>query len=135
MSLRSVDTSVRVRYAETDAQGVVYHANYIVYFEVARGAFLRELGIDYNALEATGFFVVVVEARARYLAPARYDDELVITATLAEVRNRSFSFKYAVRLGETLVAEGETAHVVVDRQGKATRIPEELRRVLAGDAG
>lgn len=123
---RTVNTEIRVRYAETDAQGVVYHANYLIYFEVARGAFLHAHGIDYNDLEAAGTFAVVVEARTRYAAPARYDDVLTISATLAEVRNRSFTFSYRVTRGDTLVAEGETAHVCVDRSGKPVRLPPEL---------
>lgn len=125
-----VDTTVRVRYAETDAQGVVYHANYIVYFEVGRGAYLRAMGLDYNAFEAGGHFVVVVEATARYLAPARYEDELVIRSWIEEIRNSSFTFTYEVRRGDTLVATGRTAHVVVDRSGKPTRIPPALRQAM-----
>ncbi|HEY9723631.1 MAG TPA: thioesterase family protein [Oscillatoriaceae cyanobacterium] len=123
---RTVETSIRVRYAETDAQGVVYHSNYLIYFEVARGAFLHAHDVAYADLEAAGTFAVVVEARARYAAPARYDDVLTVSATLSEVRNRSFTFHYAVRRGETLVAEGQTAHVCVDRAGKPVRLPPEL---------
>ena len=132
MTAPSVDTTVRVRYAETDAQGVVYHANYLVYCEVGRGAFLRELGLDYRAIEASGYFIVVVEATTRYLAPARYDDELVVTTTLAELRNRSMTFRYDVRRGETLIAEATTAHVCVDAAGKPVRVPDELRGRLSG---
>lgn len=132
MTGRSVDTEIRVRYAETDAQGVVYHANYLVYFEVGRGAWLRAQGIDYNELEAGGHFIVVVEARTRYKAPARYDDVLTIRTTLAEVRNRSLTYHYEVLRGGVVVAEGETAHVCVDREGKPVRIPPGL--LGAGDA-
>lgn len=131
MTALSVDTTVRVRYAETDAQGVVYHSNYLVYFEVGRGAFLRELGLDYRAMEEGGHFIVVVEANTRYLAPARYDDELLITTTLAELRNRSLIFIYTARRGDVLVAEGRTAHVCVDTSGKAVRLPDALRARLA----
>jgi acyl-CoA thioester hydrolase len=133
MTPRSVDTTIRVRYAETDAQGVVYHANYLVYFEVGRGAFLRAVGLDYNALEASGHFIVVVEANARYAAPARYDDELVVTTTVSEVRNRSLSFAYVVKRGETVVAEGRTAHVCVGRDGKPTSLPAEARALLTAE--
>ena len=133
MTLRSVDTSIRVRYAETDAQGVVYHANHIVYFEVGRGAFLRSLGLDYRALEAAGTFLVVVEAQARYTAPAHYDDELVFATTLASVRHRSLSFSYVISRGEVRVAEGRTAHVAVNAAGKPVSLPAALRAVLVGE--
>jgi acyl-CoA thioester hydrolase len=135
MTAPPVDTTVRVRYAETDAQGVVYHANYLVYFEVGRGAFLRALGLNYREMEEAGHFIVVVEATTRYTAPARYDDELVITTTLAELRNRSLVFTYAARRGDVLVAEGRTAHVCVDRAGRPVRLPDELRARLAGAEG
>jgi acyl-CoA thioester hydrolase len=134
MTAPSVDTTVRVRYAETDAQGVVYHSNYLVYFEVGRGAFLRDLGLDYRAMEEGGHYIVVVEANVRYTASARYDDELVITTTLAELRNRSLIFDYTVRRGEVKVAEGRTAHVCVDDAGKPVRLPDALRARLAGSA-
>ena len=122
----TTDTEIRVRYAETDAQGVVYHANFLVYFEVGRGAWLRAQGHDYNQFEANGYFLVVVEARTTYRAPARYDDVLTVRTTLAEVRHRSVIFRYQVLNGDTLVAEGETAHVCVDREGKPIRLPPEL---------
>jgi acyl-CoA thioester hydrolase len=131
MSNPSVDTTIRVRYAETDAQGVVYHANYIVYFEVGRGAFLRAMDLDYNAMESGGHFIVVVEANARYRAPARYDDELVVTTTLQELRHRSMVFAYAVKKGDVLVAEGTTAHVCVDREGKPVAVPAVVRERLS----
>lgn len=134
MTALSVDTTVRVRYAETDAQGVVYHSNYLVYFEVGRGAFLRDLGLDYRAMEEGGHFIVVVEANVRYAAPARYDDELVITTTLGELRNRSLIFSYTAKRGDMLVAEGRTAHVCVDASGKAVRLPDSLRARLAAGA-
>lgn len=127
---RTVETTVRVRYAETDAQGVVYHANYIIYFEVGRGAYLRALGLDYNAMEAGGHFIVVVEATAQYKAPARYDDELTIATRVAELRNRSLIFDYEVRQGDTVVATGRTAHVCVDREGKPVRLPEAVRQAI-----
>lgn len=138
---KDVRSPIRVRYAETDAQQVVYHSNYLVYFEVGRGDFLRAVGVDYNAMEASGAFVVVVEANVRYHAPARYDDELVVHTRLAEVRTRSMRFDYrlvrpALEPGqeETLIASGWTAHVVVNREGRPVPIPETLRRAIA-DAG
>ncbi len=131
---------LRVRYAETDAQQVVYHSNYLVYFEVGRGDFLRAVGVDYNAMEASGAFVVVVEANVRYHAPARYDDELVVHTWLDEVRTRSMRFAYKVTRGargsdpETTIASGWTAHVVVNREGRPIPLPDALRKAIA-DAG
>jgi acyl-CoA thioester hydrolase len=135
---RAVRSALRVRYAETDAQQVVYHSNYLVYFEVGRGDFLRAVGVDYNAMEAAGAFVVVVEANVRYHAPARYDDELVVQTWLDEVRTRSMRFGYRVIRGtgeaETTIATGWTAHVVVNREGRPVPIPAALRQAIA-DAG
>lgn len=135
---KAVLSPLRVRYAETDAQGVVYHSNYLVYFEVGRGDFLRTVGVDYNAMEAAGAFVVVVEANVRYHAPARYDDELVVHTELAEQKTRSMRFAYKVlrpaRGGsgeDTLVASGWTAHVVVNPEGRPIPIPESLRESVA----
>lgn len=135
---KAITSSLRVRYAETDAQRVVYHSNYLVYFEVGRGDFLRAVGIDYNAMEAAGAFVVVVEANVRYHAPARYDDELVVHTWLDEVRTRSMRFGYRITRGsgdqETLIASGWTAHVVVNRDGRPIPLPDALRQAIA-DAG
>lgn len=132
---KAVLSPLRVRYAETDAQRVVYHSNYLVYFEVGRGDFLRAAGLDYNAMEASGAFVVVVEANVRYHAPARYDDELVVQTWLSEVRTRSMRFAYRVTRGsgeaETLIASGWTAHVVVNREGRPIPLPAELRQAIA----
>ena len=139
MPISVASTSLRVRYAETDAQGVVYHANHLVYFEVARGAFMREAGVDYNALEASGHFIVVAEANVRYLGAARYDDELTVTARVKELRNRSMTFEYELHRGATLLATGWTAHVCLGRDGKPVRWPETLLEHIAeapaGDAG
>ncbi|MNR81392.1 Acyl-CoA thioester hydrolase YbgC [compost metagenome] len=135
---KAILSPLRVRYAETDAQQVVYHANYLVYFEVGRGDFLRAVGVDYNAMEASGAFVVVVEANVRYHSPARYDDELVVHTWLDEVRTRSMRFGYKLTRGtgeaETILASGWTAHVVVNREGRPIPIPEALRQAIA-DAG
>lgn len=129
--MKDVQSPIRVRYAETDAQRVVHHSNYLVYFEVGRGDFLRSAGVDYNALEASGAFVVVVEANVRYHAPARYDDELVVHTRLAETRTRSMRFEYRVVRGQETVASGWTAHVVVNREGRPIVIPEALLTAIA----
>lgn len=134
MSPRVHSTTLRVRYAETDAQGVVYHSNHLIYFEVARTAALRAWGLDYRELEAGGVLVAVVEANLRYLGPARYDDELTVEATITEVRSRSFTVTYRLLLDERLLAEGRTAHVALNREGKPVPLPEALRVALGAEA-
>lgn len=130
MTTISVDIPVRVRYAETDAQGVVYHANHLIYFEVGRGAYLRAAGVDYNALEAAGTLIVVVEATVRYLAAARYDDELIVSTRLAELGRSSCAFAYELQRGDMRLATGRTTHVCLDREGRPVAIPEDLRLAL-----
>jgi acyl-CoA thioester hydrolase len=120
------EARVRVRYAETDQMGVVYHANYLVWFEVGRVEFIRQLGIDYKTMEQEeGALIAVVEATARYKAPARYDDELIVRTTLAGVRGPILRFRYAVvrASDEMLLCEGETVHIVVGRDMKRREMP------------
>ena len=120
------ETGVRVRYAETDQMGVVYHANYLVWFEVGRVEFMRQVGLDYRDMERDeGALIAVIEARARYKSPARYDDELLVRTTLASVRGSVVRFTYAiVRAGdETLLCEGETVHMVVGRDMRRRALP------------
>jgi acyl-CoA thioester hydrolase len=121
------DARVRVRYAETDQMGVVYHANYLVWFEVGRVELLRSLGFDYKQMEAEdGIGIAVVEATARYKSPARYDDELLIRTRVRAVRSALIKFGYEVlRAADGVVlAEGETTHVVVDGDMKKAVLPE-----------
>jgi acyl-CoA thioester hydrolase len=120
------DARVRVRYAETDQMGVVYHANYLVWFEVGRVELLRLLGFDYKQIEADGFAIAVAEATARYKMPARYDDELLIRTRVRAMSGVIIKFGYEVlRAADgAVLAEGETTHVVVDREMKKSRLPE-----------
>lgn len=131
---RVVETEVRVRYAETDAQGVVYYANYFVWFEVARMSYLRAIGYDYATLERDGLGFVIAEATCRYHAPAHFDEVLLIRTFPAEVRNKSFVFEYEVCNKETgqLLATGRTVQVFIDGRGKPREIPPELRAKLEG---
>ena len=126
------ETTVRVRYAETDAQGVVYHSNHLVYFEVGRGSYLRMLGFRYNDLEDAGTMIVVVDAHVRYKAGARYDDELRIVTRLDELGSRTLRFAYEIWRGETSIAIGETAHVFLDRAGAIVAIPPGFKAAVAG---
>ena len=121
------EAHVRVRYAETDQMGVVYHANYLVWFEIGRVELIRQMGLDYSRLEAEeGCLIAVVEATARYKAPARYDEELAVRTRISGVRGSMVRFRYQiVRLSdERLLCEGETVHVVVGRDMKRKALPE-----------
>jgi acyl-CoA thioester hydrolase len=124
------EARVRVRYAETDQMGVVYHANYLVWFEVGRVEFIRQLGLDYKTMEQEDdALIAVAEATARYKAPARYDDELIIRTSLSGVRGPIVRFRYVVVRpvngsgDETVLCEGETVHFVVGRDMKRREMP------------
>jgi acyl-CoA thioester hydrolase len=121
---------IRVIYGDTDQAGMVYHGNYLRFFEAARGAFLRERGRSYVEVEALGYRMPVMEAFARYLKPARYDDLLVVEAVIEKVRGASMRFTYDVRREGTSIAEGWTEHACVGPNGRPVRIPAELRHLL-----
>ena len=129
----TTNTELVVRYAETDAQGVVHHANYLKWFEEGRSDFLRQHGLRYTAFEQAGFFIVVAEANVKYKAPCFYEERLKIETTLAKVRGKVMKFAYRV-LDEkgNVRAEGETVHVVVGNDKKPTNLPDELLGPLAG---
>lgn len=128
----SFRSTVRVRYAETDQMGVAWHGEYFAWFEVARTDLLRSRGLTYRQLEQEGLRLPVIEARARFLRPAVYDDVLEISARVTEVRGARVGFEYEVfREGNpTLLASGSTSHAALDRDGRPRRVPEELRRML-----
>jgi acyl-CoA thioester hydrolase len=129
------DTVVRVRYAETDNMGVVYYANYYIYFEIGRTEYMRNLGIDYRQMELEDdSFIYVAESKCRYRRPARYDDPLRIRTRVVSVRRRTISFNYEILHNETaeLLATGETIHVVCDGSGRPKAMPEKYRRILDG---
>jgi acyl-CoA thioester hydrolase len=114
---------VTVRYAETDMMGIVYHANYLPWFEVGRTTLLKEIGVPYKKLEEEGFRLQVLEISAKYLRPAVYDDTLVIVTTVNERPLLRIRLEYEVRRGEELLATGASVHAFVDRQGKPVRPP------------
>lgn len=133
MKGRVSEVKVRVRYAETDQMGVVYHANHFVWFEVGRVEFFRQLGFSYKDMEQQdGCHIAVVDARCRYKAPARYDDEVVVRTQLKNARESMVHFGYElVRAADgLLLAEGETMHVVIDREMKKTPIPEKYMQIF-----
>lgn len=132
------ETELRVRYAETDQMGVVYHSNYLVWFEVGRVEMLRELGFHYREMEKQDdTHIAVVEARCRFKSPALYDDLITVRTRLLNVRDSLLHFGYeVVRSSDgTLLAEGETIHLVVDREFKRIRLPEKYLRPFLLAAG
>jgi acyl-CoA thioester hydrolase len=121
-----------VRFAETDAQGVAHHSNYLVWFELARVAYLAEHAGGYKALQEQGLEALVVEAHVRYGLPARFDDRLRIHARVRDVRGARFRYEYAVTRGDDLIAEGWTGHACVDAKTfRPTRLPEALRAAIS----
>ncbi len=132
MTHRSHATEFRVRYAETDRMGVVYHANYLVWCEVGRVEFMRTLGRDYASLEDQGTGLAVTDARVRYLAPARFDDPIRVVTTLSGVRSRAVSFDYEITNARTGVrlATAHTDLVSIDRDGRLMAIPVDFRSAL-----
>lgn len=138
MKGRISEVTIRVRYAETDQMGVVYHSNHFVWFEVGRVEFLRQLGFSYKDMEQEdGCHIAVVDARCRYKAPARYDDEVVVRTQLKNARESMVHFAYElVRASDgLLLAEGETMHVVIDREMKRTVIPEKYMAIFKQSMG
>jgi acyl-CoA thioester hydrolase len=128
------ETRVRVRYAETDQMGVVYHANYLIWFEVGRVEFIRQLGLDYKSMEREeGCGIAVVDAHVRYRLPARYDDELIVRTQLEAARGAVIRFGYKiVRAADgVLLCEGETVHVVVGADMKKRALPQKYAERFA----
>ncbi len=125
-------TEVRVRYAETDAMGIAYHANYLVWFEVGRTALLAELGYPYAQLEVDGIILPVAECHVRYRVPARYDDCLLVYSTCTELRGVSMVLSYRVVNKETgvLLADGWTKHAIVDKNMKPVKIRDVNPKLL-----
>ena len=129
------EVRLRVRYAETDQMGVVYYANFLVWFEIGRVELLRQLGFDYKSMEVEDdCFIPVVEVSCRYKAPARYDDELIIETRVTAVRGAVLKFHYRIlRVHDRqLLAEGETTHVVTDRAMIKRALPDKYVRALSG---
>lgn len=125
------ETTIRVRYAETDQMGVVHHAAYLVWFEAGRVEFCRQRGFDYKRMEIEDdSFIVVAEAQCRYKRPAHFDDLLTVRTCLAESQRRTMRFRYEILNGASreVIATGETLHVVCDRLGRPKSLPEKYRK-------
>lgn len=136
--VRSHETRLRVRYAETDQMGVVYHSNHLIWFEVGRVELIRQMGFSYRDLERDeGRFIAVAEVKCRYRAPVFYDEEVVVRTWLKTVRESVVVFQYELVRVEngTLLAEGETIHVVTDAKMKVTTLPEKYLGVFRVAAG
>ena len=125
-------TELRVRYAETDTMGVVYHANYLAWCEVGRTDLIRAAGKSYREMEEAGVGLAVAEATLRYHAPARYDDVVRVVTTLTEVRSRIVSFDYQIVHAETgaRLVSASTRLVSVDRDGRTVALPADVRAFL-----
>jgi acyl-CoA thioester hydrolase len=130
MAASMVETKLRVRYAETDQMGIVYHANYLIWMEVGRVEYCREAGIVYRDLERDeGLLLAVVEARCRYISPALYDEEVIVRTWIAEANPRMLRFGYEMLEAGALrrLATGETKHIFCNRERKPMKLPEKYR--------
>src|SRR5215468_446057 len=127
------DTSVRVRYVETDQMGVVYHANYLIWFEVGRVELMRALGVEYKRMEQEDDCqIVVADAKCRYHHPAHYDEVLRIRTRIAETKNRVIRFAYEIfrDADHALLASGESTHIICGKNGKPKLLPEKYRPIF-----
>jgi acyl-CoA thioester hydrolase len=131
--MRDSTSTVRVRYAETDKMGVVYYANYLVWFEVARTDWLRETGWTYRAMELEGLGLPVIEAHCEYKASARYDDEVQVKTTARLVSPVRLAFDYTVwRVADNvLIASGHTVHACIDQSGRPARLPARVKELFS----
>ncbi len=129
------ETRLRVRYAETDQAGVVYHSNYLVWLEVGRVELCRDYGFNYREMEREDdAYLPVVEVRVKYYSPARYDDEIIVRTRVIQLRTRSIKFAYEVLRASDgrLLAEGETHHIVMNSQGRARSFPLKYAELMKG---
>jgi acyl-CoA thioester hydrolase len=124
------DTTVRVRYAETDQMGVVYHSNYLIWFEVGRVELMRSLGFDYKRMELDDdTYIVVADVHCRYHHPARYDELLTIRSCILEAKTRTLKFGYEIfrQHDQKLLATGHTIHVACSRAGQVKHFPDKYK--------
>lgn len=130
----SASLEYQVPFADTDQMGVVYYANYLIYFEMARAELMRSISFSYTQMEKTGFGLPVLEAVCRYHAPAHFEDKLVITATLTEIKGVRLRVNCTVKRGETLLAEGYTWHACLNsKTGRPSRVPGEISDLFIGE--
>ncbi|HEX4999525.1 MAG TPA: thioesterase family protein [Terriglobia bacterium] len=127
------ESRFRVRYAETDQMGVVYYANYLVWMEVGRTDYCKSLGFDYRDMESEGAFMAVAEASCRYIAPAVYDNLIVVKTWLEKVNRKIVTFAYTISNGDTgqVLAEGRTVHLTMGRDKKSRALPARYFEIMA----
>jgi acyl-CoA thioester hydrolase len=130
--MTTVEARVRVRYAETDQMGVVYHANYLVWMEVGRVEYWRTMGLRYRDMERDGILLTVVEVQCRYLAPAQYDDEIIVRTSVAEANPRMIRFEYELtNAGDgRRIATASTKHIFCGRDWHPSKLPEKYYAAL-----
>lgn len=131
--VKTTTSTARVRYAETDKMGVVYYANYLVWFEIGRTDWLRDTGLTYRAMEDAGVQLPVIEAHCEYRQGARYDDEVRIQTRAHKLSPVRIRFEYEVirHADGARLASGYTVHAAIDRQGRPTRMPERVKDLFA----
>jgi acyl-CoA thioester hydrolase len=121
---------VRIAYADTDQMGMVYYANYLTFFERGRTELLREIGLEYKAIEDRGFYFPVIHAECKYLAPAKYDDIIEIETKISEITAASITCYYEVKCKGKLLVIGKTKHPFVNKDLKLVRFPKDIRETL-----
>lgn len=125
-----IDVPVRVRYADTDMMGVVYHANYPVFFEIGRSEYMRLKGFTYREFEDMGYHLVVTGLEAKYYNSATYDDLLTVKTRISELQSRGLTFHYMIYREKTLLVEGTTKHLCINNNKKTVIIPPHLLNIL-----
>ena len=133
VAARTTTSAVRVRYAETDTMGIVYYANYLIWFEVGRTDWLRETGWTYRSMEEEGIQLPVIEAHCEYRQGAKYDDDLEIRTRGRKLSPVRIQFDYEVirRVDLVLLATGHTVHATIDRNGRPVRMPDRVKELFA----
>jgi acyl-CoA thioester hydrolase len=130
--LKKKVVEIRVSYADTDAMGIVYHSNYVRWFEIGRTELMRDMGIVYARLEQEGFYLPVTQLYCHYLAPARYDEIVRIETSINYFRRASIKFDYEIKneSGQGVLVEGYTVHAFTNRQGKIVRAPRTISDMI-----
>jgi len=127
-------SAIRVRYAETDQMGVVYHTNFLVWFEVGRTEYIRMNGLSYRSMEEKGVYLPVLESHCRIVASARFEDLLEVRTWVEEMKTRKMTFAYEIRRGEDILATGQTVHICLSGEKRLIRFPEWVRARLVGES-
>jgi len=129
-NMKFTETIIRVRYADTDRMGVVYHGKYSVYFEIGRSEYIREKGFTYRDFEEMGYQLVVVGLEAKYYNSATYDDLLTVRTGISELKSRGLTFHYEIYKNGNIIVEGKTKHICVNSGKKPVVIPSPLIEIL-----